>query len=88
MDYIKFAMSINILGTLIQLMYNITINTVLISREERSQSVLPSFKKYYYYYCYFMATYWGTRCRIWLRHCATRRKDAGLIPEREIGIFH
>ena len=31
---------------------------------------------------------WGTRCRSWLRHCATSRKVAGSIPDGVIGIFH
>ena len=30
----------------------------------------------------------GTRCRSWLRHCATSRKVAGSIPDGVIGIFH
>ena len=30
----------------------------------------------------------GTRCRSWLRHCATSRKVAGLVPNGVIGIFH
>jgi hypothetical protein len=30
----------------------------------------------------------GTRCRSWLRHCATNRKVAGSIPGGVIGIFH
>jgi hypothetical protein len=30
----------------------------------------------------------GTRCRSWLRHCATSRKVAGSIPDDIIGIFH
>jgi len=30
----------------------------------------------------------GTRWRSWLRHCATRRKVAGSIPDGVIGIFH
>jgi hypothetical protein len=30
---------------------------------------------------------WGTRWRIWLRHCATSRKVAGSIPDGVIGIF-
>ena len=29
-----------------------------------------------------------TRCRSWLRHCATRQKVAGSIPYGFIGIFH
>jgi hypothetical protein len=29
----------------------------------------------------------GTRWRIWLRHCATRWKVAGSIPDGVIGIF-
>jgi hypothetical protein len=32
------------------------------------------------------ASYWGTRWRSWLRHCAT--KVAGSIPDYVIGIFH
>jgi len=32
--------------------------------------------------------YWGTRWRIWLRHCATSRKVAGSIPDGVIGICH
>jgi len=31
---------------------------------------------------------WGTRWHSWLRHCATRRKVAGSIPDDVIGIFH
>ena len=31
---------------------------------------------------------WGTRWRSWLRHCATSRKVAGLIPDGVTGIFH
>ena len=31
---------------------------------------------------------WGTQWRIWLTHCATSRKVAGLIPDGIIGIFH
>jgi hypothetical protein len=30
----------------------------------------------------------GTWWRSWLRHCATSQKDAGLIPNVVIGIFH
>ena len=30
----------------------------------------------------------GTRCRSWLRHCATSRKVAGSIPDDVTGIFH
>jgi hypothetical protein len=30
----------------------------------------------------------STRWRNWLRHCATNRKVAGLIPDGAIGIFH
>ena len=30
----------------------------------------------------------GTRWHSWLRHCATRRKVAGSIPDGVIGIFH
>ena len=30
----------------------------------------------------------GTRCRSWLRHCATSRKVAGFISDGVIGIFH
>ena len=32
--------------------------------------------------------FWGTRCRIWLRHCATSRKISGSISNGVIGIFH
>jgi len=32
--------------------------------------------------------YGATRWRSWLRHCATRRKIAGSIPDGVIGIFH
>ena len=32
--------------------------------------------------------YISTRWRSWLRHCATSRKVAGLIPDGVIGIFH
>jgi hypothetical protein len=31
---------------------------------------------------------WGTQGRSWLRHCATSRKVADLIPDGAIGIFH
>jgi len=31
---------------------------------------------------------WGTRWRSWLRHCATKRKVAGSIPDDVIGIFN
>jgi hypothetical protein len=31
---------------------------------------------------------WGTRCRSYLRHCATIRKVAGSVPDGVIGIFH
>jgi hypothetical protein len=31
---------------------------------------------------------WGTQWRSWLRHCATSRKVAGLIPDGITGIFH
>ena len=34
------------------------------------------------------ATWWCTWWRSWLRHCATSRKVAGLIPDGVIGIFH
>jgi hypothetical protein len=30
----------------------------------------------------------GTRCRSWLRHCATSRKVAGLIPNKVTGFFN
>jgi hypothetical protein len=30
----------------------------------------------------------GTRCCVWLRHCATSRKVASSIPKGVIGIFH
>ena len=30
----------------------------------------------------------GTRCRSWLRRCATSRKVMGSIPDGVIGIFH
>jgi hypothetical protein len=30
----------------------------------------------------------GTRCRSWLRHCATNRNVAGSIPDGVTGIFH
>jgi len=30
----------------------------------------------------------GTRWRSWLRHCATSRKVAGLVPDGVTGIFH
>jgi len=29
-----------------------------------------------------------TRWRVWLRHCATRRKVAGSTPDKIIGILH
>ena len=32
--------------------------------------------------------YGGRRWRSWLRHCATRRKVEGSIPDGVIGIFH
>ena len=32
--------------------------------------------------------YWGTRWRSWMRHCATRKKVGGSIPDDIIGIFH
>ena len=35
-----------------------------------------------------LSTYWGTRWRSWLRHCATRRQFAGSIPDGAIEIFH
>jgi hypothetical protein len=31
---------------------------------------------------------WGMRWHSWLRHCPTRRKVAGSIPDDVIGIFH
>ena len=31
---------------------------------------------------------WGTRRRNWLRHCATRQKVAGSIPDGVIGNFY
>ena len=31
---------------------------------------------------------WGTRWRIWLRHCATSRKVADSIPDGVNGVFH
>ena len=31
---------------------------------------------------------WGTRWRIWLRHCATSRKVAGSIPDGVTGFFY
>jgi len=31
---------------------------------------------------------WGTRWRIWLRHCTTSRKVSGSIPDGVTGIFH
>ena len=34
-----------------------------------------------------MFRYGGTRWRSWLRHCATSRKVAGLIPDGVIGFF-
>jgi len=36
---------------------------------------------------YAYPTYWGTRWRSWLRHCATIRKVAGSIPDGVIGNF-
>jgi len=33
-------------------------------------------------------TEWGTRCRSWLRHCATSWKVAGSIPDEVSVIFH
>jgi len=30
----------------------------------------------------------GTRWRVWFRHCATRRKVAGSIPDVVVGIFN
>ena len=32
--------------------------------------------------------YWGTRWRIWMRHCFTHRKVRGSIPDGVTGIFH
>jgi hypothetical protein len=31
---------------------------------------------------------WGTRCRSWLRRCATSQKVAGLISDDVTGVFH
>jgi len=39
-------------------------------------------------YIYIYIYIWGTRWRIWLRHCATSREVAGSIPDGVIGIFH
>ena len=36
----------------------------------------------------FTHLHWGTRWRSWLKHCSTRRKVAGSIPDGVIGIFH
>ena len=33
-------------------------------------------------------TFWGTRWRSWLRHCASSRKVADSIPDVVIGIYH
>ena len=33
-------------------------------------------------------SYWATRWRSWLRHCATSRRVAGSILDGVIGIFH
>jgi hypothetical protein len=38
-------------------------------------------------FCGVLKPLWGTRCRSWLRHCATSRKVAGSIPDRVTGIF-
>jgi len=35
-----------------------------------------------------LACMWGTLCRSWLMHCASRRKFAIYIPNGVIGIFH
>jgi len=35
-----------------------------------------------------LAKFGGTRWRSWLRHCATRRKVAGSVPDGVIGFFH
>ena len=37
---------------------------------------------------YVPISFGGTWWRSWLRHCATRRKAAGSIPDDVIGIFH
>ena len=40
-------------------------------------------QKYYFSY----KNIGGTRWRSWLRHCATRRKVAGSIPDGIVGFF-
>jgi hypothetical protein len=40
------------------------------------------------YFCLASSYQMGTRWHSWLRHCATSRKVAGLIPDGVIGIFH
>jgi hypothetical protein len=38
-------------------------------------------------FCKLSYNLWGTRWRIWFRHCATSRKVAGSIPDGVTGIF-
>ena len=43
----------------------------------------------YFVFMFPIQLFWGgTRWRSWLRHCAIRRKVAGLIPDDVIRIFH
>ena len=51
--------------------------------------------KFFHPYFYTLWEIWikygverGTRCRSWLRHCATRRKVACSLRDGVIGIFH
>jgi len=41
--------------------------------------------KLYFFIC--VHNFWGTRWRIWVRHCATSREVAGSVPDWVIGIF-
>ena len=40
------------------------------------------------FYLFTEKSFWGTRWRSWLRHCATSRKVAGSIPDGVTGISH
>jgi hypothetical protein len=40
------------------------------------------------YFWHALGWEWSTRCRSWLRHCATNRKVAGSISDGAIDIFH
>jgi hypothetical protein len=46
--------------------------------------------KYFIVYGFYAALYtdWVYAVAYWLRHCATNRQVAGLIPDGVIGIFH